>query len=148
MVFLGVPADYIEYMMGHKVSVYHDIQMKGVEYLRNLYVASGLSTRLKTRTDRVEMLKEIIRAWGGDPERILTKEALAKPWRTYVSAQEREEDQVKALAVALKEALRKELLNGDGGGPNRQLLRALDTIGKPEVAQERFEFPNIFRHNT
>ena len=25
---LGVPSDYIEYMMGHKISTYHDIKMK------------------------------------------------------------------------------------------------------------------------
>jgi site-specific recombinase XerD len=31
---LGTPTDYIEYMMGHTISTYHDIQMKGVEFLR------------------------------------------------------------------------------------------------------------------
>jgi hypothetical protein len=121
---LGVPGDYVEYMMGHKVSVYHDVRMKGVEYLRNIYAASGLSIRPRTRADRLEMLKEIIRAWGEDPERILTREALAKPWRTYVSAQDREDDQVKSLAIALKETLRKELLST--GDTNREV----ETIGK------------------
>ena len=29
----GVPRDYIEYMMGYKVPIYHDIKMKGVEFL-------------------------------------------------------------------------------------------------------------------
>jgi len=61
---LGVDRDYIEYMMGHKVSTYHDIQMKGIEFLRNVYAASGLSIRPKTRLSRIEALKEIIRAWG------------------------------------------------------------------------------------
>jgi hypothetical protein len=36
-------------MMGHTVDTYHDIQMKGVEFLRGIYVASGLSIRPKTR---------------------------------------------------------------------------------------------------
>lgn len=45
---LGVDRNYIEYMMGHSVSTYHDIQMKGVEFLRNVYTASGLSIRPKS----------------------------------------------------------------------------------------------------
>ncbi len=46
---LGVPADYIEYMMGHTISTYHDVQMKGVEFLRNIYAASGLSIKPNVR---------------------------------------------------------------------------------------------------
>jgi len=72
---LGVPSDYIEYMMGHKISTYHDIEMKGVEFLRNIYATSGLSIRPKTRLSKIEALKEIIRAWGMNPEEVLTKEA-------------------------------------------------------------------------
>jgi hypothetical protein len=107
---LGVPADYIEYMMGHKVSTYHDIKMKGVEFLRNIYATAGLSIRPRTTISRIEMLKEIIRAWGLDPEKILVKEALMEPNRTLVAAIEREEAQVKTLANALREMLRRELL--------------------------------------
>ena len=107
---LGVPADYIEYMMGHKISTYHDVKMKGIEFLRNIYAASGLSIRPKTRMSKIEMLKEIIRAWGMNPEEILTKKALTEPHRVYVDLRDRGEDQVKALSAALKEMLRKELL--------------------------------------
>jgi hypothetical protein len=57
-----VDRDYIEYMMGHTISTYHDIQMKGVESLRNIYAASGLSIRPKTALSKIEALKEIIRA--------------------------------------------------------------------------------------
>lgn len=59
---LGVDRDYIDYMMGHKVSTYHDIQMKGIEFLRNIYAASGLSTRPKTQLSKIDALKEIILA--------------------------------------------------------------------------------------
>ncbi|MEM2126593.1 MAG: tyrosine-type recombinase/integrase [Candidatus Bathyarchaeia archaeon] len=108
---LGVPADYIEYMMGHKISTYHDISMKGVDFLRNIYAASGLSIRPKTQVSRIEMLKEIIRAWGLNPEKILVREALEEPHRTILTPIEREEEQVKALAHSLREMLRRELLN-------------------------------------
>jgi hypothetical protein len=110
---LGVPTDYIEYMMGHKLSTYHDVNMKGIEFLRNIYAASGLSIRPKTRVGRIEILKEIVRGMGLNPEEVLSKETLAKPWRTYASPVEREEEQVKVLSQSLKEMLRKELLDPD-----------------------------------
>jgi len=43
----GVPADIVEYMMGHKLSTYLDIRMKGVEFLRNIYAAAGLNIKPK-----------------------------------------------------------------------------------------------------
>ena len=59
---LNVQTDYIEYMMGHTISTYHDIQMKGVEFLRGIYMASAFSIKPKTRVSKIDALKEIIRA--------------------------------------------------------------------------------------
>ena len=109
----NVPTGFIEYMMGHKISTYHDMSMKGIEFLRNIYAASGLSIKPKTKVGRIEILKEIVRGMGMNPEEVLSREALAKPWRTYASPVEREEDQVKALSQSLKEMLWKELLDSD-----------------------------------
>lgn len=36
MLALGVQPDYVDYMMGHTLDTYHDIQMKGIEFLRNI----------------------------------------------------------------------------------------------------------------
>lgn len=107
---LGVDRDYIEYMMGHTVSTYHDIQMKGTEFLRNVYTASGLSIRPKTKTSKIEALKQICLAWGLNPEQVLTKKALSQPHRTIVSSYETENENIKTLSDALKEMMRKELL--------------------------------------
>lgn len=107
---LGVDRDYIEYMMGHTVSTYHDIQMNGIEFLRNIYVASGLSIRPKTQPALIDTLKAIIRAHGENPEKYLMRKALAEPHRVYATPGESEEDHIKALSQALKEMLRKELL--------------------------------------
>jgi integrase len=104
---LGVDRDYVEYMMGHKIDRYHDIQMKGTEFLRNIYMASGLSIRPKTHLSKIESLKEIIRAWGMNPDQILTQQALTMPHATIVT----EESQVTELSRALKEMMKKELLN-------------------------------------
>jgi integrase len=106
---LGMPTDYIEYMMGHTISTYHDIQMKGIEYLRGIYSAAALSIRPKTRTSKIDALKEIIRAWGMNPEEILTKEALARPNATVISREQLEERQLHQLSIALKNELLKEI---------------------------------------
>ncbi|MGQ9641796.1 MAG: tyrosine-type recombinase/integrase [Candidatus Bathycorpusculaceae bacterium] len=106
---LGVQPDYVDYMMGHTIDTYHDIQMKGVEFLRNIYAASGLSIRPKTQISKIEALKEIIRAWGLNPEEILTKEAMSTPHRTIISSEEVENKQIKILCNALKAEMKKEL---------------------------------------
>jgi site-specific recombinase XerD len=108
---LGVQSDYIDYMMGHTIDVYHDIQMKGIDYLRKVYAASGLSITPKTQTSKIDALKEIIRAWGLNPEEILTREAMSKPHRTIIDPQEMENKQIKLLCDALKEEMKKELSN-------------------------------------
>jgi len=108
MAALGVQTDYIEYMMGHTISTYHDIQMKGIEFLRGVYAASGLCIKLKTKPSRIETLKEMVRALGLNPEEILTKEALSMPHRTTVTVG-RDESQMETLLKALKQKLKQEL---------------------------------------
>ena len=92
--------------MGHKVSTYNDIRMKGVEFLRNLYAQSGLSIRPKTKFTKIDQLRVIIEAWGLDPNEILSKEALSKPHRTVLDP---EREQIHVLNRALKQAIIKEL---------------------------------------
>ena len=106
---LGVQPDYIDYMMGHTVDTYHDIESKGIEFLRNVYASGGLSIKPRAQTSKIEMVKEFIRGMGMNPEEILTGQTLAEPHKTYVGGQEREEDQIRALCVAFKESLKKEL---------------------------------------
>lgn len=110
MTALGVPPEYTEYMMGHIQSTYHDIQMKGIEFLRNIYASSGLSIRPKTQISKIETLKEIIRAWGMNPEEILTRDALSQPHCTVIMPNY-EENQTKILSNALKDMLRAEILS-------------------------------------
>jgi hypothetical protein len=112
MAALGVQTDYIEYMMGHTISTYHDVQMKGVEFLRGIYAASGLSIKAKTKPSRIQILKEITRALGLNPEEILTKEALAKPQRTITAGMKTNQDQnqIDTLLKALKQKLKQEII--------------------------------------
>jgi hypothetical protein len=93
-------------MMGHKISTYNDIQMKGVTFLRNLYTQSGLSIRPKAKFTKIDQLKTIIRVMDLDPDKILSKDALSKPHRTVVDP---EHHQIQVLNQALKDAILKEL---------------------------------------
>jgi hypothetical protein len=106
---LNVQADYIEYMMGHTISTYHDIQMKGIEFLRGIYATSGLSIKPKTRINKIDALKEIIRAWGLNPDEILTREAQTKPNATRIGNEHFENSQIRQLSVALKQQMLKEI---------------------------------------
>jgi site-specific recombinase XerD len=109
MAALGVDRDYIEYMMGHTINTYHDIKMNGIEFLRGIYISSGLSIKPKMRINKIDALKEIIRAWGLNPEEILTKNALAEPHRTVVDRSQIEQNQIHQLSIALKQHLLNEL---------------------------------------
>ncbi len=109
MASIGVDRDYIEYMMGHTISTYHDIKMKGIEYLRGIYMASGLSIKPKTRVNKLDALKEIIRAWGLNPEEILTRDAMREPNRTIIDRSEIESHQLNQLTSELNQQMLKEI---------------------------------------
>jgi hypothetical protein len=94
-----------EYMMGHTISTYEDVQSLGIETLRNLYVSAGISIRPKTAINRIDQLREIIRAWGENPEEILSKDALIRGNQTVT-----EGHQVQLLTTELKELVKREML--------------------------------------
>lgn len=68
---LGTNPDYIEYMMGHKLSTYNDVESKGLEFLRGAYAASNLSIQEREGASTTEVLRALIRARGEDPSRYL-----------------------------------------------------------------------------
>jgi len=75
----GVDRDYIDYMMGRRPKDrYHDVRMKGVEYLRGIYLTSGIRIRPKIEMSKMDALREILQSWGLNPQKILSKEALAQ----------------------------------------------------------------------
>ena len=106
-----IPTDYIEYMMGHTISTYNDVKMKGIDFLRNLYTSSGLTIRPKTKISKIDQLKLIIEAWGMNPNEVLSREALTMPHTTLVDP---EQEKIKALNQALKQAIIKELQTQTG----------------------------------
>ena len=95
-------------MLGHTVSTYEDVQSLGVETLRNLYASSGLAIRPKTKVNRIDQLKEIIRAWGMNPEQLLTRDALNDGATTYKNTEDFENRQLEVLSTQLKQLIRQE----------------------------------------
>ena len=103
-----VDTEIIQYMMGHTIDTYEDVQSLGIETLRNLYISAGLTIRPKTQVNRIEQLKEIIRAWGQNPEEILTKDALMRGNITETQEQT-QNHQLSTLAEQLKQLVKKEV---------------------------------------
>lgn len=68
---LGVPAYYIECMMGHKLSTYLTVESKGMDFLRNVYAAANLRIWTKEKASLKDVLREIIRSSGEDPAKYL-----------------------------------------------------------------------------
>jgi len=107
---LGVQPDYIDYMMGHTVDTYHDIQSKGVEFLRGLYANSGLRIRPKGSLSPKDQLRAIARGFGLSPEdaaRLLTS---SEPHRAYASQEELEEHEIRVLCDAITERIKEKIL--------------------------------------
>ena len=101
-------SEIINYMMGHTVDTYEDVQSLGVETLRNLYASAGLAIRSKTQANRIMQLKEIIRACGENPDEILTKDALLRGNITETSEQTQDR-QMSLLAKELKQLIKREV---------------------------------------
>jgi hypothetical protein len=107
---LGVQADYVDYMMGHTISTYHDIQSKGVEFLRGLYANSGLRIRPKGSLTPKEQLRAIARGFGLNPEEAARLLTSSEPHRTYVSREEQEEHEIRVLCDAITERIKEKIL--------------------------------------
>jgi len=102
---LGVQPDYVDYMMGHAVDTYHDIQSLGVEKLRSVYAAAGLSIKPKTKVSQIETLKQMIRALGMNPEQVLTREALSSGATTHINPEDTDDHNRQVLTRTLKDLL-------------------------------------------
>jgi len=105
-----MPTDYIEYLMGHTISTYNDIQMKGVDFLRNKYALAGLSIRQKEKADIYDFVEDVIRSKGYSIDAELLRRAIVKPHRTVYSPLGYEEERRTAIRNTFMEMLKKEFL--------------------------------------
>jgi site-specific recombinase XerD len=54
---LGVQPDYVNCMMGHTIDTYHDVQSKGIEFLRGIYTAANLTLEPRQKLTKLDQLK-------------------------------------------------------------------------------------------
>jgi hypothetical protein len=107
----GVPPDYIDYMMGHRISVYNDVKNNGFEFLQRFYDNAGLSLEPKSPASEIETLRVLIRAIrkdGKDPE-ALFKEALIEPHRVHIGSSDSENEQLEGLRKYLRDLIKNDL---------------------------------------
>jgi hypothetical protein len=57
---------------------------------------------------KIDALKEIIRAWGLNPEQILTREALTHGATTVIDAADHENHDLQVLSRTLRDLIRQE----------------------------------------
>ena len=46
--------DYVDYMVGHTVDTYHDIQSLGIDQLRQTYANADLKIRARTKLSKID----------------------------------------------------------------------------------------------
>ncbi len=109
---LGVGDPFIDYWMGHKTSVYSDMEMKGVSFHRELYSKAGLSIRPREAGNTVDMLKRMVGSIGASQDEIRQAlESLAKPHRMHATPQDLEDQKVGVLTELLVNKVRERLNN-------------------------------------
>ncbi len=97
----------MDYMMGHTVDTYHDIQSKGVEFLRNLYANAGLRIQPKASSSPRDQLRAIARGFGLNPDEAARLLTSSEPHRTYAN---QEEVEIKVLCDAITERIKERIL--------------------------------------
>jgi integrase len=112
MAALGAQTDYIEYMMGHTISTYHDIEMKGIEFLRAEYAKAGLSIKPKSETNKMAIVRDFLKSMNLNPEEVLSKEAQAMPHRTVIDYSHKfsEQEQIDTMLRALMQKMKHDII--------------------------------------
>lgn len=116
---LGIGDPFIDYWMGHKTSVYSDMEMKGVDFHRDIYSKAGLCIRPRETGSKIDLLKQMVGSLGASQDEI--KEALrsmtAKPHAIHATPQELEDQKVGVLTDLLVDKVRDRL--NDSSSPRK-----------------------------
>jgi hypothetical protein len=116
--------------------------MKGIEFLRGVYMSSGLSIRPLTNLSP----KSNNSSRGLNSDQVMSKEALAQANVTVIGQAQLEQGQITQLTVALKQQVVKKVFES-------QSLKSTNSC-MGEVARERFELsssgpkPDMLDHYT
>jgi integrase len=117
---LGVGDPFIDYWMGHKTSVYSDMEMKGVNFHRDKYSSAGLWIRPREAGSKVDLLRQMVGSIGATPDEIREAlQSLAKPHRMHSTPRELEDQKIRVLTELLVDKVRDRLNNSSSSEPTR-----------------------------
>ena len=87
---------------------FNDISVYDYDYVEGANIPNQFFRMSDIGKPKVEALKEIIRAWGMNPEQILTRDALNDGATTHKSPEDFENHQLQILSNQLKQMIRQE----------------------------------------
>jgi hypothetical protein len=102
LIAAGVPESHVDYMMAHVTDTYNQVQSLGIQALRTEYENADLDIRPRTVIGELDRLKEIIRAHGHDPDKILNTEAVKQGWTTIVDEKQLQHHRLETLRGTLR----------------------------------------------
>ena len=105
-----VQPDYIDYIMGHTIDTYDDVQSRGIEFLRKIYATAELRIRPTPKLSPLAQLKVFAIGLGLDPDKLIPEGSFVEPHRAIVSSEEMENRQVQVLSSAIKDAIKQEIM--------------------------------------
>lgn len=86
-------------------------QSSNEAYVPQEHRGADPSIRQKAKPTIKDVIVEMVKAKGLDPDKVLAKEFLAEPDRIYAPSNERESFEIRALSKALLQSLKKELFD-------------------------------------
>ncbi len=114
--------DLIQYWMGHVVSVYNDIQSKGIEYQRSEYAKANL--RIQPETGGAgnialfkKMAMEMARELGVNPEQVIAD--IAKPHSIHAGPEEQDQLETSAVIKAFAQHIKDQFRESSSGASAR-----------------------------
>ncbi len=114
--------DLIQYWMGHVVSVYNDIQSKGIEYQRGEYAKANLRIQPEAGgTGNIALFKkmamEMARELGVNPEEVIAN--TAKPHRINATPEEQDQLETSAIIKAFAQHIKDQFRESSSGASAR-----------------------------
>ncbi len=115
----GVSESHADYWMGHITDTYNQVQSLSIEKQRQEYAASGLSIKPQTQITKLDTIKEIIRAMGEDPDKILTRTAQTEQAITSITPEDYANHHTQTLQQYLRQLLQVAQNPGTQNSQNR-----------------------------
>ncbi len=111
MIARNAQESYVQYMMGHVVDSYNDVDKLSTEFLREVYAKADLRIRSRAQYNKLEMAKEVVgeilRGMGLNLDDLVKSYPSAEPHRTPANQEARDEQQLQLYLATLVDTIRR-----------------------------------------